>query len=562
MEKRSRPCPVCGTQNAKNATVCQKCGVELTPETDADVLVFDPKGRAGSGAPRACFLKKVAKPVWAAVIVAIIGAAVLLAFRGVESSAHSPEKTAAEFRSAMAAGDFEELQKIARPSDSAVAFTAETAQPMFALYQASPAFRRSVDTLASGGSTVFHLQPERHFLYTGYTVSIDTVELTVHTNIAAATVASGDRSALSAARETAEPVLDGTSYPSDYANLVRSDATLSGLLPGVYDVTANYDASFGGHFTSDASVQLANSRELALNFDYTSVYLWNTSDMDVQIAVGDSSYGTLGSNMTLQLAPVHPSDTITASCQPASGDAMTSSITASDGYFEIHFALGRVEIYNDYDAQMNVSWGGKPYCAISAKSTYIIASAPVGTVLTCTLEGYDIFAPYVYTVAYDYDSICPIFDLSDTSSESVSAAIGDYLASLGPEAPETPTDLSNGLQELFAATGLTGSELAVSNIAIDEVFDVELSGKSVLLHLNGSYEYTLPAGMTLLQEPTPDAPSDTPAAPDVQPTPDAPADSGESGDAAGTQEPSVQTNFTQRFNATILYDGASWTVQG
>ena len=59
MEKRSRPCPVCGTQNAKNATVCQKCGVELTPETDADVLVFDPKGRAGSGAPRACFLKKV-----------------------------------------------------------------------------------------------------------------------------------------------------------------------------------------------------------------------------------------------------------------------------------------------------------------------------------------------------------------------------------------------------------------------------------------------------------------------------------------------------------------------
>jgi hypothetical protein len=576
MEKLSRPCPVCGTQNTKNAAVCQKCGALLTPaETDADILVFTPKGRAGNGAPRRHLMKKIPKAVWAVLLVAAIGAAALLAVSGAQSAAHSPEKAAEEFRTAMADGDFERLKSIAQPSAAGVAFTAKSVKPMFALYKASPDFRRSVDTLSlsGGGSTVLHLKAERHFLYSGYTVTIDPVVLTVRSNIASASVSCGDKNVYTDALESAEAALDGTSYTNDYPNLVRSDATLSGLLPGVYHVNAAYDASFGGHFAAETDVQLPNSREITLNFKYVSVYLWNTSEMDVQISVGKTSYGKLAPDMTLQLAPVQPDATVSALCQPDSGKAMTSSIAASAGYFEIHFAVGKVEILNDYDAQMNVAWDAKPYCAISAKSAYVVASVPVGTKLTCTLSGCDVFAPYDYKVAYDYDSICPIFALSEQSSKNVAAAIGDYLGALGSGESDAQTDLARGLQPILSQTGLTGADLSISDIAVDEVFDAKIADKSVTLHLNGSYSYTLPDGVTLPQQPdagqtkpgdeqNPDAaqtPTDqTPAdqtAGDSQPAADGTADNG-STDTAASQP------ITQRFNATVVYDGENWTIQG
>ena len=551
------------------------------PGSDDDIVIFTPKEDSAAGRRSGSFFKRVPKAVWIVSVIVAAGAAALFVFSSFQQAAHSPQKVAAEFRSAMDAGDFSRLSELAQPSDSSIDFTAETAAPMFALYNSSSAFRRDVDALTAGAPSVFHLKPERHFLYTGYTVSIDACELTVHTNIAGASVTAGGQTAEAAAQEAVVPTLDGTTYTSDYANLVRSSAKLANLLPGVYTVNASYTTSFGESFETSVSVSLMESAETALNFSYASVYVWNTSDLDVELSVGGRDYGSIASNVTLQLAPLHPDTAVTAACTTASGEKMTSSVTASDSYFEIRFAVGKIEIYNDYDVMMDVAWADDPYCSINAKSAYVIDSVPVGTKLTCSLEGYDIFKPFDYQVQYDYDSICPILDLSDESSDKVALAISDYLTSLGPDAPETPTSLSADLQQILSETHLMSAALAISNITIDNVYDVEVTQSGVLIRLNGSYDYTLPAGITL--------PPAEPAAPDTGDSADdtggasapdaggetgtdasadaganagAPADSQGSGDSGDSGDAGQQTTFTQKFDAALFYDGTSWTIQG
>gem|GEM_PF-1284405 len=577
-----RICPKCGKEQKNSAQFCSACGAKLdssaAERTEDDVVIFTPQKKDGAGSHPLSFLKKVPKAIWITVVVAAVGIAAVLVFGNIQSTSHSREKTVEELRQAMEAGDFELLNKVAQPVDSGISFTEQTVQPMFLLYNTSSAFRRDVDSLSEDSPSVLHLVPERHFLYTTYSVTIDTCDLTVRTNIASATITAGAQNTVSVAQEAVVPALDGTTYTSDYTNLVRSSAKLSGLLPGVYDLSASYTASFGESFQTTAKVSLMENMETALNFSYSSVYVWNTSDLDVALAVGQSPYGTIGSNMTLQIAPLHPDTVLTAECTTASGEKMTSSVSAADSYFEIRFAVGKIEIYNDYDVNMDVAWSGNPYCAITGKSAYVIDSVPVGTKLTCSLEGYDIFKPYDYTVQYDYDSIYPILDLSDESSSKVALAISDYLTSLGPEAPETPTSLSADLQHILSQTHLMSAALAISNIVINDVYNVEVTEKGVLIRLNGTYDYTLPAGIALPAEPAaPAEPTDgTETSPDTAQDNTGSADTGEttesgtgetpaSGDAeqpAQNSEADTQTTFTQKFDAALFYDGKTWAVQG
>ena len=582
-----RICPKCGKEQKNNAQFCSACGAKLTDSAaesaDDDVVIFSPQKKGEAGSHPLSFLKKVPKAVWVSVVIVALGAAALFVFGSVQSSLHSRDKTAAELQQAMEQGDFALLSKVARPSDESIAFTSETAQPMFLLYNTSSAFRRDVASIAEDGPSPFHLVPEHRFLYTSYSVMIDSVDLTVRTNIAGASITAGAQTADSVAQEAVVPALDGTTYTSDYTNLVRSSAKLSGLLPGMYDVTASYTASFGEQFQASSKVSLMESIETALNFEYASVYIWNTSDLDVTLNVGQTAYGTIGSNMTLQLAPLHPETVLTAECTTDAGEKMTSSVNASDSYFEIRFAVGKVQIYNDYDVNMDVAWAGDPYCSITGKSAYVIDSVPVGTKLTCSLEGYDIFKPYDYTVQYDYDSIYPILNLSDESSDKVALAISDYLTSLGPDAADPPTSLSADLERVLAETHLMSAALAISNITIHDVYSVDVTQTGVEIRLNGSYDYTLPAGITLPADPAvpaePADGSDTGSDADTGASQDGTADAtqpdadgtGTADNADGTQtdgsgdQPQTeenQTTFTQKFDAALSYDGTSWTVQG
>lgn len=537
-----RFCPQCGAKLPDGAKTCPSCGKH--PEDD--VQIFTPHKKDTGEVQHARNLRRVAAlGVCAAVL---CGALIVL---GRAAKDNTPEKAASEFQAALAAGDYDRLCAVAKPSGDE-AFTEEALAPMFSLYRESAAFRQQAAQLSKNDSTCLHLEKRSAFPLSPYCVRIDPCKLDVVSNIAGASVTAGNVQTLTQAQADSAQNLEDASYAQDVPSLVRAAAEFDTLYPGRYDVDVSYTSSLGQSFSKSASINLMQPAQTELNLDYTGLYVWNSSSMDVFLTVDGQDYGTLPAGSALELAPLHEESVVTASCTTEAGETLHKSVTASSRSFEILFSLGNVDIYNDYHADMIVSLGGAEYCTIPAKTLQTVSGISLGSTLTFTLAGTDVFSPYDYQLVYDYDSICPILDLSEDSELAVCAVLQDALSS----APFTQEHdgLLGGLDRLLTENGWPRSEVVVSDVTVENVYAVEPYDGGMRLSLDGFYTCT---NITLPDTAIAPAPEDDaiPADDDAMP-PDAWSEQSDEELAPVN----VQNPQHKGFYATVVYDGEDWSL--
>lgn len=543
-----RFCSKCGAKLSGHESSCPACGAPV----EDDVQIFTPhKSQAAEEAAVRARRKK--RLITAAGAVVLLGAGVF-ALQAIGRE-HTPQKTAHAFQAALAAGDYDEICSVAELSGGDTP-SPEQLEPMLSLYRESAAFRQQAANLttASGGS--LHLEKRSALPFSGYRVVIEPCRLEVVSNMADAAVSAGPAQSVTEALVSAEPALDGTLYPDDYQNLVRSAAVFDSLLPGLYDLTLSYTTDYGQSFQASSTVSLLQPMQTELNLDYTSLYIWNSSDMSVDISVDGTYFNTLPVDSALQLAPLQPDATVTATCTTQAGEALISSVSAGSRSFEVRFDLGSVDVYNDYPADMAVTLGGADYGVIPAKSLRTFSGVSMGSVLRFSLSGSDIFSPYSYRVTYDYDSICPILALSEDSSAAVCDVLTEYLQS-APFGAEDD-DLIAGLDRLLLENGWSRSDVEISGVTVEDVFAMEPAENGTLLRLSGFYTCTntalLDSQEEVPPEETPEEPlPDDSATGDVQ-TVDVPAEPAEITEDA----PAVPNPQTQSFYASMIYDGEAW----
>ena len=279
--------------------------------------------------------------------------------------------------------------------------------------------------------------------------------------------------------------------------------------------------------------------QLSLDLDYTSLYVWNSSSISVDLSIDGSYYTTLSAGSSLQLSPLHADSVVTASCKTDAGEVLTDSVPASNRSFEVLFSLGTVDVYNDYDSEMAVQLNGADYCVIPAKTLQTLNGISVGSTLSFSLADFDIFRPYDYSLSYDYDSICPILSLSEDAKLAVSAVLQDALSSL----PLTGEDdgLLGSLDALLVENGWSRSEVLVSDVTVGDVYAMQTTDDGTLLSLSGYYtctNITLPASADL-PEPSADDGADTEQ--DVLPE-------------------SIENPQYQSFYASVFFDGENWSI--
>ena len=509
----SRICPKCGAKIKSGSGACPACG--HVPEDD--VQIYTPRADTPDASKAPVTSRRVAAGVLCAVLIA--GGAMALWHISRE---HTPEKTAAEFQAALASGDF----------------TEDALSPMFALYRESAAFRQQTAQLADEGSPCLHVEKRGGFPFSTYRVLVDTCELDVSTNVAGASVTAGDAQAESVPVESADNT-DSAGYTPDASNLVRSGAKFDSLYPGLYDLDISYTSSAGQSFEKSTTVNLMQPTQLSLDLDYTSLYVWNSSSISVDLSIDGAYYTTLSAGSSLQLSPLHADSVVTASCKTDAGEVLTDSVPASNRSFEVLFSLGTVDVYNDYDADMRVCLNGADYCVIPAKTLQTLSGISVGSTLSFSLADFDIFRPYDYSLSYDYDSICPILSLSEDAKLAVSAVLQDALSSL----PLTGGDdgLLGSLDALLVENGWSRSEVLVSDVTVGDVYAMQTTDGGTLLSLSGYYTCTNITLPTMLGAPEQSAEESEDAEPDTAPE-------------------TIANPQYQSFYASVFFDGENWSI--
>ena len=520
-----RICPKCGAKLKQASRVCPACGSAL----EDDVQIY-PSHADGSARKSGDSSRRVLAGAVCAVVV--IGGALGL---WQLSKEHTPEKTAAEFQAALASADFDRLCAVAEPSGNA-AFTEDALAPMFTLYHESAAFRQQTAQLSTTDAPCLHMQRRSSFPFSSYRILVDACKLDVSTNIADAAVTAGSEQVQSVPQEKAG-ALDGAGYTPDAPNLVHATAEFVTLYPGLYDLSVSYTSSIGQDFEASTSVSLMQPTQTTLDLDYTSLYVWNSSSMSVDLSVDGSYYTTLASGSALQLAPLLESSVVTASCTTDAGETLVDSVPASNRSFEVLFSLGTVDVYNDYDADMAVQLNGSDYCTIPAKSLQTVSGVSLGSTLSFTLTDCDVFRPYEYQLTYDYDSICPILALSDEARLAVSAVLQDTLTS----APLDGDGFIGSFDDLLVNNGWSRSEVVVSDVTVEDVYAMQTLDDGTLLSLNGFYTCT---NITL---------------PDISLSDDPPESDDGALDFADAPD-AVQNPQQQSFHASVFFDGDSWFV--
>ena len=538
-----RFCPQCGAKIPDGAKTCPSCGKH--PEDD--VQIFTPHKKDTGEVRQAKNLRRVA----ALGVCAVLLCGALIAI-GHAAKSNTPEKAASEFQAALAAGDYDRLCAVTKPAGDE-AFTEEALAPMISLYRESAAFRQQTAQLSKTDSACLHLERRSAFPLSPYCVRIDPCKLSVVSNIAGASVTAGGVQAQTQAQADRTQSLEDAAYAQDASNLVSAAAEFDTLYPGRYDLDVSYTSSLGQSFSKSASINLMQPSQTELDLDYTGLYVWNSSSMDVFLTVDGQNYGTLSAGAALELAPLHEESIVTANCTTEAGETLSKSVPASSRSFEILFSLGNVDIYNDYHTDMLVSLGGAEYCTIPAKTLQTVSGISLGSTLTFTLAGTDVFSPYDYQLVYDYDSICPILDLSEQSELAVCAVLQDALSS----APLTKEHdgLLGGLDRLLAENGWPRSEVVVSDVTVENVYAVEPYDGGMRLSLDGFYTCT---NITLPDTAAMPAPED-----DVSQAEDgaeSPDTWEEQADAEEIAPVSVQNPQYKGFYATVVYDGEDWSL--
>ena len=202
---------------------------------------------------------------------------------------------------------------------------------------------------------------------------------------------------------------------------------------------------------------------------------------------------------------------------------------------------------------MSVQLGGSDYCVIPAKTLQTISGISLGSTLTFSLADSEIFSPYDYQLVYDYDSVCPILDLSEESELAVSAIVQDELTT----APLTGADdgLLSSLDRLLVENGWSRSEVVVSDVTVENVYAMEPQNGGMLLRLSGYFtctNITLPDASAPLPEPdeTVFSSSEDETNSNVPDTPDSDA----------LLPASVQNPQYTGFYVSVFYDGENWSI--
>lgn len=422
-----------------------KCGAPL--EEDARVCglrgALFAEGAVGlSEKPKIARLR-VRRPRRWALLAAIAASAlaVLAALSLILTKVNTPQRAAAQFLSALERGDFTALEKVARPADGTVVFSAERAAPMFRLYAERDGFRRTLAqklradaaALAGGGTPgeggVVKLTRERRFLYTGYRVRIASCAARVSSPLLCTVELDAGRT-LELSGDAKKPT-DAWSVCGPDCALVAADgaysAVIDGLLPGLYTLHGTVDTSFGGRFEARGELEVASAEgaEGRLAFAFVTLDVYNDSTVPVELYLGERLYCTVPPHCDGYLSPVHADTEVRAQAVVDGGEPMTRTFLAgdNDGYTCLAFLQCRVEIYNSYAIAFYVYRDGAYLQKVLPGSSVILSGLPAGTSLSVKLYEQDLMEPVLYSCEYASDYLCPSFRLTAENEADVDKAV-------------------------------------------------------------------------------------------------------------------------------------------
>jgi len=364
-------------------------------------------------------------PMWVRIaMIAAVSVALLIGAAAVAHSGPSAAETVEMFLSALDTSDYEALSAVA--GSEGAPLTAESVKPLFELYRSDPAFREkaagSLRLQASGkelSDGVFRLTSEKHLLRRDYRVEIAGCSVEIASNLAGATITMG-----AAAATTALLPADGKNGAAG-----PSRVRLDGVLPGIYTVSGSYTGEYGETFRAEsvAHVSEPGKNDCAVDFEYTSLEVFNDSDAPVSLSVGGSAVSMQPAE-DLVLCPIAPDTRVVAERKTDSGESLKLSARAEDGYFYVSFVLCRLEIYNDYGVPLLLSRNGKSCGEIKPGGMTVLDQVPSGNIITATLKGHEELGQYSYQAAFDYDYLYPVFSLPKVSADQAAKAAEDYVA--------------------------------------------------------------------------------------------------------------------------------------
>jgi hypothetical protein len=506
----ARFCSECGAPLDDDARFCSECGatvdappqpaVSEAPPAESGFTTFDPGAAQTSGPAFTPSAPKERKPLPKWVLPVGIAALVVIVALAVTSfvlkSINSPEKVTERFLAAAESGDFSALSKVAVLANEDVELTEESAAPFFLLYSENTNFQRTLESLLESDTDLINdgddpiegnivdLASYEGFLHTGYRVVIETCQVEIESNlICTVDLGLGD---------SVEVTNDG-SYSSYYSDCgpdygeycAWGEATVYDLLPGRYTMSGSVTNSLGQTFSAEETLDVTSLYAYGtLSFEYQTLELYNASDVDVDIYIGGSLYGTVASYVDALIGPIDPETEVEARATFTNGDTSTQTFLAgdNDGYTYLRFIQCKVTVKNTSAYTLYVYQDDQCLAAIEPKSSTELTGLPYGTQLLLQFTELDAFETVEYTCEYATDRITPSLTLSDDQKAAIQSAVDDY-------ASQCFTALSN--YDTAAMTALAQSPLTEYLTAKMESY------QSYSVENNG---YTMTLTMTLNEE--------------------------------------------------------------
>ena len=383
-------------------------------------------------------LPKWAKPVGIAVAAVVV---VLVALSLILKGINDPEKVTDKFLTALGDSDFAAVSKVAVAEDEELVLTEENTAPLFKLYNDSMAFRKTVEDLLDedldliedgrdpNEGYLFDLRAEKKFLHTAYKVVIgtcDTVEIS--SNLVCDVTLDGGQTLAMTADSSASTSDTSVVFSPDYSLAEYCTGSVYDVLPGLYTVSGTVETSTGATFTAETTVEVSNEYNAyaELNFDYVTIEIANNYDIPVEFYLDGTICGSLAGEGYYEMGPLSPDQMIEARADLGTGEPMTETFSASEGYWSLSFVMCEVEINNDYAAPIQVKQDGEVILEVAPGEYDTVGDLPSGTVLTLELiEG--VTEPVEYTCEYEYDYIYPDFSLTDDAVADVQETVSAYV---------------------------------------------------------------------------------------------------------------------------------------
>lgn len=412
-------------------------------------------------------------------LIAIVAIIVAIFNFGGAGGGSKAENTVESFLAAMEAGDFAALSKVAEVASSDIVFTAESAAPMFKLYQESGRFRKSVEWALEEDLTRIAdgKEPNTRNLVdlvkkgSGYRVVIEGCSAEVYSDFACTVELAEGVSITFKPMSASDDGYD--TYTPDFQKLASNGEAqkVRDLLPGAYEMKASVTSASGEVFEGSGMLNIKDIKSSVgqLSFDFEMMTIYNESDIDADIFVDGKNVATLSAYATLNVAPIQ-SDTMVRAVAKVDGSeeiAQEYSVEKDGWWIYLSFELAELNVWNYYDIPMYAYQGSNLLRTFEPDEDAVMTGLAPHTELTFSLYEEDIVEPITHTCEEGYDYIYPEFYLSMQSETLVRTAISDYVgevfeayASLNREALEAlaPTQLQVDMLDLLQELEDNGAE--------------------------------------------------------------------------------------------------------